>query len=430
MQRRRFVVATSAAVMSASLALWFRARGREPKKSEPSTGLVRDPKGVLDLLPGFSYRVLERFGDPMSDGFRVPARPDAMACFELPGKRWALMRNHELDRTGMAYGPYLPSSTIPEQAYDPKSPGGVTRVLLDAQGRRLGSNLVLVGTARNCAAGMSPWGYLSCEENVDEGHGYVFLCAIQAESVRHPQRIQAYGRFMHEAVGIDVATSSAYLTEDRGDSCLYRFVPEKREDPFGRGKLQAMAVRGSPRFNVSDSLVRGKPQRVEWIDVPAEAGERDDSLRYAAQERGAAIVRRGEGLWFANDGLFFTSTSGGPTGNGQILHLALASMGGANGEDQLSLIAQSEDENTLNMPDNLTVTPWGDLMVCEDNQRDAFLRLVTRSGQVLPFAHNVLSASELAGVCFSPDGELMFVNIQENGLTLAIEGPFGDLLRA
>ena len=52
----------------------------------------------------------------------------------------------------------------------------------------------------------------------------------------------------------------------------------------------------------------------------------------------------------------------------------------------------------MNMPDNLTVTPWGDLMVCEDNQRDAYLRLVTRTGQVLPFAHNVVSASELAGV--------------------------------
>jgi len=33
--------------------------------------------------------------------------------------------------------------------------------------------------------------------------------------------------------------------------------------------------------------------------------------------------------------------------------------------------------------------------------------------------------SELAGVCFSPDGETLFVNIQRDALTLAIDGPWG-----
>ena len=40
--------------------------------------LVRDPKGVLDLPEGFGYRVLQRTGDAMSDGYRVPGRPDAI----------------------------------------------------------------------------------------------------------------------------------------------------------------------------------------------------------------------------------------------------------------------------------------------------------------------------------------------------------------
>ncbi len=430
MQRRHFVVATTAAVMSTGLALWFRARGREPRGSRPRHGLVRDRKGVLDLLPGFSYHIVERAGGTMTDGYRVPARPDAMGCFALGKDRWALMRNHELDRGTFAAGPYFPSSTVPAEAYDARCPGGVTRVVLDSQGRRISSNLVLVGTARNCAGGISPWGFLSCEENVDAGHGYVFLCSTQAESVRQPRRIQAYGRFFHEAVAIDPVTHIAYLTEDRGDSCLYRFVPDARDEPFAKGKLQALAVRGSPRFKVADSMQRGRALPVAWIDVPHAAGEADDSLRSEAQARGAAIVRRGEGIWFGEDGLFFCSTTGGPSGNGQILHLALARLNAGATSDMLSLIAQSEDEQTLKMPDNLTVTPWGDLMVCEDNQRDAFLRLVTRSGQVLPFGHNTLSASELAGVCFSPDGRIMFVNIQENGLTLAIQGPWDKLRRA
>lgn len=433
MQRRRFVVATSAAMLSASLALWFRARGKEPGHATdqaPGPSLVRDTKGVLDLLPGFSYEILERAGTRMSDGFRVPARPDAMGCFRLGPKHWALMRNHELDRKGLAYGAYFDASQIPREAYDPECGGGVTRLVLDEQGRRISSNLVLTGTSRNCAGGISPWGFLSCEESMADGHGYVFLCSVQADRVRAPDRILAYGRFFHEAVAIDIRTSTAYLTEDRADGCLYRFVPQVVSKPFGAGTLQAMAVRDSPRFNIGGAMPRGRGVPITWIDVPVEAGEQDDSLRHVAHERGAAIVRRGEGIWFGEDGVFFTSTSGGPMGKGQILHLALGSLSNTRQGDMLSLIAQSEDERTLNMPDNLTVTPWGDLLVCEDNQRDAFLRLITRDGRVLPFAHNVLSASELAGVCFSPDGQLLFVNIQENGLTLVIRGPWQSLRAA
>jgi secreted PhoX family phosphatase len=67
------------------------------------------------------------------------------------------------------------------------------------------------------------------------------------------------------------------------------------------------------------------------------------------------------------------------------------------------------------------------LLACEDNARDNYLRLITQRGEVIPFAHNGLSRSEFAGVCFSPDGRILFVNIQDNGLTLAIEGDWASL---
>ena len=401
-----------------------KAASGEPGVAPGDTRLLPDPSGLLDLRAGFTYRILQRAGAKMSDGYRVPGRPDAMGCFDLGDGRWALMRNHELDRGLARLNAYHPGQHAPDEAYDAKSFGGVTRVLLDRDANVLSSNLVLVGTMRNCAGSMSPWGWLSCEENVAEKHGYVFRCPTDAEHVQKPEPIHAYGRFLHEAVAIDPSDHAAYLTEDRGDSSLYRFVPRNRDQPFGKGKLQALAIAGKPRFALGDSLPPNAKFDLAWVDVPAAAGEHDD-LRHEAQRLGAAVITRGEGIWRMQDGFAFTSTSGGPEAAGQIFHLQPTAEGGT-----LRLIVQSGDPRMLDMPDNVTVTPWGDLMVCEDNHRAACLRLVSQHGRVVTFAFNRGSLSEFAGVCFSPDGKFMFVNIQEANMTLAITGPWASLQNA
>ncbi len=79
----------------------------------------------------------------------------------------------------------------------------------------------------------------------------------------------------------------------------------------------------------------------------------------------------------------------------------------------------------LDSPDNLTVTPRGGLMLAEDDASSAVdtdptapgLENVNRligispRGEAFVFAVNTLSTAELAGVCFSPDGRTLFVNI-------------------
>ena len=56
--------------------------------------------------------------------------------------------------------------------------------------------------------------------------------------------------------------------------------------------------------------------------------------------------------------------------------------------------------------------------------RDRLCGLDPESGEVFDFARNARSDGELAGVCFSPDGRAMFLNLQIDGVTLAIDGPF------
>lgn len=60
--------------------------------------------------------------------------------------------------------------------------------------------------------------------------------------------------------------------------------------------------------------------------------------------------------------------------------------------------------------------------MCEDGKGEQFLIGITPEGKYYKFARNALNNSELAGVCFAPDGQTMFVNIYNPGMTLAIWG--------
>ncbi|TNE86425.1 MAG: DUF839 domain-containing protein [Deltaproteobacteria bacterium] len=376
------------------------------------TALIADPNGILDLPEGFSYRVLQRVGDRMSDGFRVPGRPDGMACFARADGSLVLMRNHEL-RKAKDQAAYR-MSDAPAEAYDRDAPGGVTRLVLGPDGEVRSSNLVLTGTMGNCAGGPSPWGWMSCEEHPEGEHGYVFLCDPEAATVQPPKRIDGYGRMNHEAFAIDPVSRVAWLTEDRGDGCLYRFVPEDPAEPFV-GKLQAMAVDGVPDTTpLADTAATWK---VRWIDVPDAP---DDGLRAASRSAGASTVCRGEGCWFHDGKLVFCATSGGPHGKGQVWLLDPAT-------DTLSLVAVGDGES-LSKPDNVTVSPAGHVVIAEDNSAEDHIRAVRADGTVVALARNAVSSSEFCGVCFSPDGQQLFVNLQEDGLTLAIRGPFEALL--
>ncbi|MBL9107499.1 MAG: DUF839 domain-containing protein [Myxococcales bacterium] len=375
--------------------------------------LVADPDGILDLPPGFSYRIVEQWNDPMDDGLVVPALPDGMACFLGPDNTIILMRNHELL---VGDGPYPPGEPPPE-VYDPIAMGCVTRVVLDATTfARISSNLVLCGTLKNCAGGPSPWGWLTCEETTTAGHGYVFACDPAATSVRPPFKIAAYGRCRREAACVDPARNIAYLTEDQTDSALYRFVPDDPATPF-IGRLQALRVVGHDMYEMSN-LAQGAKLSIDWVDLeePEPVG---DTLRLEAQSKGAAIFDRGEGITFADGEVFPVATSGGPLRKGQIFRLVDDPQA-----PTIEALLVVDDPEIADQPDNVTVAPWRELFFAEDGAGGNFIRGITPDGQVFDFAHNVLTTGEFAGVCFSPDGRALFANLWGSGLTLVITGPF------
>lgn len=419
--------------------------------------LIADPDGILDLPEGFNYRVISRLHDPMSDGLLTPGFPDGMACFAGSGNELVLVRNHELQIHETDVSPFGADGALLDRLGEDRffdygrdgqpSIGGTTTLVIDAASRQKTHDfLSLIGTSNNCAGGPTPWGsWLSCEEfpfsradQYTRKHGYVFeVPSAHRGGPVDPVPLRALGRFEHEAAAIDPDTGIVYLTEDKNDSLIYRLLPTELGNLRAGGKLQALALVDLPRADLRNwdgpmSVTVNQSFSTEWIDLENVDPDEDD-LRLRGHAAGAAIFARGEGMWFADGKLYFTCTSAGPGKLGQIWSYVPSPFEGGGEEaskpGQLVLFAQPEDNQLLENCDNLTVAPWGDLFVCEDGPAVDFIRVIRPNGQLFTFAKNALSDAEFAGICFSPDGQTMFANMQDDHLTIAVWGPW-DKLRA
>ncbi|MEM7385173.1 MAG: alkaline phosphatase PhoX, partial [Verrucomicrobiota bacterium] len=140
--------------------------------------LVKDPKRIIDLPEGFTYRVLSVTGDSMNDGLRTPGAPDGMAAFQGDGGRVVLVRNHELSDDQTFESPFGITNQLFEKVdrhklYDAgkgERPqlGGTTNLVYNPETGEVESQfLSLAGTTRNCAGGPTPWNtWITCEETV------------------------------------------------------------------------------------------------------------------------------------------------------------------------------------------------------------------------------------------------------------------------
>lgn len=429
MNRRLMLAATSSA-FAALLTGGCATAEDAPGAPLPLGPLRPDPQGLLDLPVGFSYRVLSRLGDAMSDGGTVPDSADGMGCFALADGRIALVRNHELRVNQDGGGPL-------GQGFDRRGdgavlPGGTTTLVLDPGGTRVERQYrSLAGTIRNCAGGITPWGtWLTCEEDVTRAgrgvgrdHGWVFEVPADAPGLVDPVPLTAMGRFNHEAAAVDPHSGIVYLTEDRDDGLLYRFIPHTPGKLAAGGRLQALAIPGltDSRNRADPVLPAGQWQPARWIDLDRVEAP-DDDLRQRGAALGATLFARGEGIHMGAGEVYFCCTSGGAAKLGQIFRLAPSRESG----DRIQLFYESRSASAFNTGDNLTVAPNGHLIVCEDQYTatvDNHLRGITRDGVAYPLARLRIQ-TELAGACFSPDGRTLFVNVYSPTATLAITGPW------
>ncbi|MDJ0601989.1 MAG: DUF839 domain-containing protein [Crocosphaera sp.] len=428
LSRRNFITLTGLSFTSIIAAnslknYYLRVANGKATHSNKFGQLIRDPNGIIDLPKGWQYQVISYGGKSLDDGNIIPPAFDGMAAFPGKNQQTILVRNHELSPNA-PYG----INTLPDYKYDSLSQGGTTTLIVN-QDLTLDKEFVsLAGTNRNCSGGKTPWNsWISCEEDTSisaikssnnshpiiKKHGYNFEVPSQGK-ITKPSPLIDMGRFRHEAIAVDPKTDYIYQTEDQNDSCFYRFRPYQPQKLQAGGILEALVIEGMPKVNTSKNYPINEPKSVKWVKLETVDPD-EDTVRYEAQEKGAAIFRRGEGICLANGEFYFTCTSGGNAEKGQIFCYNPI-------KETISLFVESPGAEILDYPDNLIMSPFGDLIVCEDGMGEQFLIGVTPQGQYYKLARNAYNNSEFAGVCFSPDRKTMFVNIYSPGLTLAISG--------
>lgn len=363
--------------------------------------------------------------------------------------------------------------------------GGGTSNLLFRGNNWVSSNASLGGTLGNCAGGPTLWGsWLTCEETIldfsaigGKKHGYVFESAADpAHSSAEP--IVGMGRFSHEAVAIDPRSGYVYETEDsRNLSSFYRYKPIHNAGGMGSlhhgGILQAARISKIVRQARPSALPQandtgllnpeiGDEYEIEWIDItdpdasPVVVTGQPGGVSlgfmsgpaFQALSVGGVRMSRGEGIWYSAGRMFIVDTAAGIDTRGRIgrgegavweLDLRASPM-------RLRAVFVSGNQAAGNNPDNVTVSPRGGVVLCEDGGfGDAGARVLglDAAGEAYVFCRNNVQLSadqigaagklvtagdyrglEFAGACFDPKGLVLFVNIQTPGITFAIKGPW------
>ncbi len=436
---------------------------------------LRDGVVRLHLPAKFQYRSFHDTERPVliDNGATVlPGRHDGMGSFPAADGNVWLVRNHEINGPGTAFGVGTP--------YDGATKGGTTTVLATATGEVLDAFTSLNGTQNNCSGGTMPWGsWLTCEETINgpdvgpdftgnsnvplqQRHGFVFEVPAGGQGYREP--ITAAGRFAHEAAAFSPYDGKLYMTEDNFGypSGFYRYTPATDPITSGRldngGTLEMLRVVGQPNAHLEGAQVTGMTYAVDWVPIAdpnptfpytpgvAATTPNDVALNYVGDQgraQGAAGFSRLEGTVHTHGSIYFTSTQGG--GAPEVGPDTATGYGNGSGQvwsyspkrGTLTCRFQSSGPDVLDLPDNITSrNNAGGVVICEDGKNDNYIRGLTKEGELVNIALNRLLSltgaprfnEEFAGATFGPGTNTLYVNIQASqGISFAIWGPWGSV---
>ena len=385
MRRRDFVAAGAAAAGALAFGPSFWRRAFEAEAATAGTGpygplLPPDANGLM-LPAGFSSREIAR-GNKLVAGYPWHVFSDGQATYATADGGWILVSNSE---SLAANGAGASSITF-------RPDGSIAR-----------ANRILAGTNFNCAGGRTPWGtWLSCEE-YDLGQVWECDPAGGAPALVRP----ALGAFAHESVAVDPVNQRLFLTEDEGDGGFYRFTPAAYPD-LTSGLLEVAVVNGSS---------------VAWEPVPDPSAISGPTRQ---QVDGMTQFKGGEGTWYDSGHVYFTTK-----GDNRVW---------AYDTNASTLEVIYEAASTPGAPltgvDNVTVSSFGDIYVCEDGG-NLEICLITPEREVAPFlrltgtTHETgfapIGPSELAGVIFDPSGSRLYFSSQRGysfGVIYEVSGPF------
>lgn len=378
-RRRDFLSSGLVALGAAALGpgVWRHALAEVAEPGRSPYGPLQEPDANGLMLPrGFSSRVVATGGLPvLGSAYVWHTFPDGGATYATKDG-WIYVSNSEV----------------------PGGLGGAGAIRFARDGDIADAYPILTGTSTNCAGGPTPWGtWLSCEE-FDGGR--VWECDPHGE--KDPVVHDAMGVFAHEAAAVDPVHRRVYLTEDVSDGCFYRYVPARYPD-LRRGRLEVAEVRSGGR--------------TVWHEVP-DPSATDRPTR--EQVRGATRFRGGEGTWYDDGRVYFTTKV----------------------DDRVWVYDTSDDRmqilydaGRLASPpltgvDNVMVAKAsGDVYIAEDGG-DLDIVMITPDRVVARFLKltgTMHTGSEIAGPALDPSGRRLYFSSQRGfsrGVTYEVTGPF------
>jgi secreted PhoX family phosphatase len=344
--------------------------------TEKFTPLSGPDENGIRLPVGFSSRIVAQSSRPVFE-YNWHAAPDGGATFATEDGGWIYVSNSEVDN----------------------KKGGASALKFDQTGKLIDAYPILTGTSRNCAGGATPWGtWLSCEEIPT---GQVWECDPSGRKQAVLQK--SLGRFMHEAVAVDHRNKQMYLTEDKSDGCLYRFTADNYPN-LEAGLMEVAQIT--------------KGNKINWLALPDPQANKQPA-RYQLRE--ATQFNGGEGIWYHDDVIYFTTR-----GDNRIWAYVIEN-------NSLEIIYNGAlfISPVLTGVDNITSTRVGELLVAEDGG-DMQIVAITQNKNIFPILQVVgQDRSEITGPAFSPDGKRLYFSSQrgktgrsEDGVTYEITGPF------